>query len=470
MFLTNIVVGLSMKNSVRNLNFYILDLGNSSLIPLKGIPHVADYMGLDDIEKVTKFQKYILDEIQTRKRLFAKTMVQNIYVYNESQEDKLKAIVIMVDNYESIKELGESFEPFIQKVARDGASLGIYLVVTMSRCNSMRGAVLNNFKEKIVGFNFDESENRALIGRSNHIIPENKKGRALVKRDNINVMQLYTPVLCENELDYNKNLKLLIRQIAECSSEERAKGIPTLPDELYYDMLSQYPEYAYSKERLPIGIDTEDLKVQYLDLSSGLSFVIGSSGMGRTNTIKNILWHLNNESIYLFDSKNGGLRAYANNENIYYGGDDETCKNLIYEIEQKVEMIRHKYDEQIGISMTLKEFGRTQSPIYILVDVIQELQERLESDDKLDVLAKAVECGMYIVAVADIKLRPRNSVFLNMLVDSKSGLVLGNIKDQTIFSYTRIREENCNVDFGYYHDKGINKKVKLIQYVPQNEG
>ena len=54
-FLTNVVMGLAMKNSVRNLNFYILDLGNSALIPLRGLPHVADYMGLDDSEKIARF-------------------------------------------------------------------------------------------------------------------------------------------------------------------------------------------------------------------------------------------------------------------------------------------------------------------------------------------------------------------------------------------------------------------------------
>lgn len=471
MFLTNIIVGLSMKNAVKNLNFYILDLGNSALIPLKGIPHVADYMGLDDTEKIQKFQKYILDEIAARKRLFAKAMVQNIYVYNESQQEKLRVIVIAIDNFETIKELGDSVEPFIQKVARDGASLGVYLVVTMSRGNSMRSSIQNNFKEKIAGFNFDESENRGLIGRSSHVVPEDKKGRALVKRDNVNVMQLYTPVPCENELSYNDNLKSLINRIAQASTEERAKGIPTLPDELYYDMLPEYPDYENTTTKIPVGIDTEELKVQYLDLVQGLAMIIGTGGMGRTNAIKNVIWHLRGQKIYLFDAKNGNLRMYEQMDYITYGGDESTSERLIQELETEIERRKALYDEQVGISVTFKEYGRTLEPVYILVDIVQELQERLGADDKkLDVLAKAVQSGMFVIVTSDAKLRARNSEFLNMLVDSKSGLVLGNIKDQSVFSYTRIREENCNVDFGYFHNKGVNKKIKLIQYVQQKEG
>ena len=38
MLLTQIILGLSMKNAVKNLNFYLIDLGNSALIPLRGFP------------------------------------------------------------------------------------------------------------------------------------------------------------------------------------------------------------------------------------------------------------------------------------------------------------------------------------------------------------------------------------------------------------------------------------------------
>lgn len=51
MLLTQIILGLSAKNAVKNLNFYILDLGNSGMIPLKQLPHVADYMNIDHEEK-----------------------------------------------------------------------------------------------------------------------------------------------------------------------------------------------------------------------------------------------------------------------------------------------------------------------------------------------------------------------------------------------------------------------------------
>ena len=229
MLLTNIILGLCIQNSVEHLNIYMLDLGNNALINLKSLPHVADYMGIDDEEKLTKFQKLILDEISERKKKLAQAMVQNFTLYNETQEEKMKAIVIAVDNYDAVSELSDSVIAFIQKAARDGAGLGIYLAVTMSRENVMRNATKSNFKEKVAGYNFEVSEVYSMMGRCRLEIPESIKGRALVKLENLNLMQLYTPVSFSQEVEYVQKLKMLITEICELSTEEKAKEILVLP-------------------------------------------------------------------------------------------------------------------------------------------------------------------------------------------------------------------------------------------------
>ena len=46
----------------------------------------------------------------------------------------------------------------------------------------------------------------------------------------------------------------------------------------------------------------------------------------------------------------------------------------------------------------------------------------------------------------------------------RSGLVVGNVKKQNVFPYTKFREENRNVEMGYYFGSDGGQKVKLIQY------
>lgn len=60
-------------------------------------------------------------------------MVQNFEVYNQVAEKTLKAIVIAIDNYDVVKELGYEAEEFFQKLSRDGTGLGIYMATTATQ-------------------------------------------------------------------------------------------------------------------------------------------------------------------------------------------------------------------------------------------------------------------------------------------------------------------------------------------------
>lgn len=468
LLLTHIVLGLAMKNSVKNLNFYVIDLGNSALIQLKAVPHVADYMGIEDTEKFEKFQKMISDEMAERKRQFARVMAQNFSVYNQSSEEKLKAIVIVLDNYDVVNELGDAAVAFLQKVSRDGASIGIYLIMTLTRQNVIRSSTKSGFKEKMAGFNFESGENNSFIGRSSYELTEEAKGRAIVKQDGIHLLQMYTPVAFSSELEYNEKLRGLIKQISELSSEPKAEGIPVLPETLHYEMLSQYPDYDDAPSKLPIGIERETLKVKFLDMAAEPALIVGSSGTGRTNTIKTLLAKLQNTEsrVFIFDAKNENLRVYGQWEQVRYASGEEMCRAALEEIKTVVKERKELYEEARldNLTLQMKAFGQTLAPVYIIIDVVQELSETLNNDnDTLDILAEAAQCGCYVCVTSDIKIsRMTKSKFLLMLMESRQGLVLGNIKNQQIFQYTGIREDNRQLDLGYYHKAGVNERLMLI--------
>lgn len=468
LLLTHIVIGFAMKNSVKNLNFYIVDLGNSALIQLKGVPHVADYMGIEDTEKFEKFRKLINDEIAERKRRFARAMAQNFMVYNQSSGEKLKAIVVVLDNYDVVNELGDAAVAFFQKVARDGASLGIYLLLTLTRQNVIRSSTKSSFKEKAAGFNFESGENNSFIGRSSYELTEEDKGRAIVKQDGIHLMQMYTPVAFSSELEYNEKLRELIKKISELSSEPAAEGIPILPETLHYEMLPQYPDYSDDPTKLPIGIDCETLKVKSLDMAAEPALVVGSSGTGRTNTIKTLLTRLetSKSKVYIFDAKNENLRVYSQWEQVRYANGEEMYRTILEEIKTIIRERKELYEEARldDLTLQLKAFGQTLEPVYIIADVVQELYETINGEnDVFDILADAVQSGIYLCVTSDVKFpRMAKSRFLQMLAESRQGLVLGNIKNQQIFQSNGIREENHQLDLGYYHKTGVNQRLKLI--------
>jgi S-DNA-T family DNA segregation ATPase FtsK/SpoIIIE len=466
--LGHIILGLAMKNSVKNFKIYIMDLGNSALISYKALPHVADYMSVDDTEKIGKFQKMILELIRQRKKQLAKAMAQNFSVYNQTQKGTLQAILIVVDNYDVVSELGDDVITFLQKAARDGAGLGIYLAVTLTRENVMRGATKGNFKERIAGFNFVDGENNSFIGRSQIRLPEDKKGRVLIKQDSINLMQLYTPVNCDNELQYNEELQILVREVAEKSTEERAKGIPTLPEVLYYEILSQYPVYEEMNSKVPVGIDVDTLEVKYLDLLEGPGLILGGAGTGKTNTVKTLLKMAEAGGIktYIFDGEDGILQLYKEQAGVCYANTKEAILDGMRAIEAFVNERRELYEEARieDVTLGLKEFGRNLEPIYIIVDSIQEVLTITDEKSSLNLLEIAVKYGIFVLVTSDNKLRKTTGCdFINILRDSTESLILGSLKDQSLVSSMGIREDNKNLEIGYYHKRGEIRKIKLIE-------
>ena len=66
-FLETLLLGLCALNSVKNLHAYLLDFGNNALLPLKALPHVADYITYDNLEKQQKLMALLFKEMKQRK-------------------------------------------------------------------------------------------------------------------------------------------------------------------------------------------------------------------------------------------------------------------------------------------------------------------------------------------------------------------------------------------------------------------
>lgn len=106
--------------------------------------------------------------------------------------------------------------------------------------------------------------------------------------------------------------------------------------------------------------------------------------------------------------------------------------------------------------------------MYILIDVVQSLYEGLEEKGlgkKLGVIEDALTCGVYLIAASDANLRASKSSLFQKLSQVRSGIVVGNVKKQNVFPYTKIREENRDVDMGYYFGSGGAQKIRFIQYL-----
>lgn len=457
-FLTTLLLSLCVKNSVQNLNFYILDFGNNALLPLKALPHVADYITYDDGEKQQKLWQLLASEMRERKQLMSAALAQNFDIYNQTADKKLKAILILIDNYDVVKELGID-EGFFVQLARDGANLGIYLAITASRSNVVKYALMNQIKVKIAGYNYEPMEARNIVGRSEYAIPE-VRGRALVKSDSINLMQIYSPAAYETAMEYNKKLLALIGEITKASSEEKAKGIAVLPEQFFFNMLSDYEP----GEKADIYLGLEKQQVKRLGITSAETpfLVVGPVRSGKSNAGRVILRQLDSfEKIYLFDSRDYELQDMEGHKNLTYINSDEILQESLEELADLIEERKEECAEERG-RMSVKEFYHTLERYCVFINGLEDFSEFVKDKSSvIQLLLNAAETGILIVMIGHSAHMPVRNETARLVKAAEYGLILGDSGMNTPFPAFRGKELPGRVEDGLLYKKGTGVMIRL---------
>lgn len=457
-FLTTLLLSLCIKNSVKNLNTYILDFGNNAMIAMKALPHVADYITYDDVEKQQKLWKLLTKEIKERKQLMAEAMVQNFDIYNQSAEKKLKAVLVILDNYDVVKELGID-ENFLVQLARDGANLGIYLAITASRSSVVKYALMNQIKTKIAGYNYEPMESRNIVGRSEYEIPE-VRGRALVKSDAVNLMQIYSPVSYSTGLEYNQKLSELVHSIKAAGSEEKAKGIAVLPEQFQFHMLCDYE----IGERADIYLGLEKQEVRRLGITTADTpfLVVGPVRSGKSNAGRVLLRQMNDfERIFLFDARDYELQGMAENENVNYIDSEQALRECMEELEDLAEERKEEYLDRKG-KMTMREFYRTLDKYCVFINGVNDFSEFIkDKSDVIRILLRAAETGILIVMTGHSAHMPARNETAKLVKAAENGLILGEPGMNTPFPAFRGKDLPEGIEDGLLYKKGTGVMLRL---------
>lgn len=461
--LTTCILSLARMNRVSSLNFYIFDFGSNALIQLKELAHTADYITFDDVEKRNKCFKLIQEEIKERKRLFASVSAQNFSVYNKLAEQPLKAIVIVVDNLDIVKEIGVDEEEEFTRIARDGMGLGIYFIFSAISETGIRYATLNSIKVKLAGYMYDQSDINSLVGRGDYTLPD-RKGRAMVKFQGINIMQLYTAVPYENDIAYIKEIKKSIGDINSAYPGEHAPKIPVLPETFYYEEMEQY-EVDAGNPSILLGLDVNTVKLLGMVKGQSPFVIIGESGRGKTNIIKGILRQLNQkQQIVLFDSKERHLYAYNSNPGVLYIQSEEEVTQFVQRMDDIGKTRSSEFAKALSENseLTLKEFVDQQPPLYVIVDSADEFVEMLDKeyeDEITPIMDKAVRMGVCVIIAAHSAKLHGYSDLLGWIKNTNNGLVLGDQGSSDIFPVPY--SEKISLGKGLLFRNGVYKKIML---------
>ena len=266
-FLQSFAVDVMRKQTPAQAHFYLYDFGTSGLISLSDFPHVADYFALDETEKIMKSLRRLNKEVKRRKKALSQVKATNLNQYNQISDEAFPTIYILIDGFDSVMDasFSELFYDVLNVIARDGASLGIYLVVTLSRLNAMRLQLQSNFKTKLSLFLFDTGDLSGVVGRSN--IPlEEIKGRAIAKFDDIVQFQITLPYSSEHYTDYIEEVKTEVDAMKQAWQGALPQAVPMLPEKVTVEYFNCVASDMTVSSEFILGLDREKVMISSFTL------------------------------------------------------------------------------------------------------------------------------------------------------------------------------------------------------------
>lgn len=269
-------------------HIYGIDCGSAGLKMLDVLPHVGEIIDGDDIERVGRLLRWLRDLAEDRSARFAEVRASTIVEYRRlaAMPDE-KRIFVLVDGMSAFREtyeysrLSALWDLFLQ-LATDGRPLGIHLVVTGDRPNSVPPSLLASIQRRLVLRLSSEDDYMTMDVPKDILGKASPPGRGLLGSHEVQLAVL----------GGNSNLALQAREVHKLSEAmlrqgvEKAPQIERLPEQVDLDVLPA------GRPDLPvIGVDDETLQPAAI-MARGPLLLAGPPGAGRTVALVTLAYAL----------------------------------------------------------------------------------------------------------------------------------------------------------------------------------
>lgn len=450
-FLQTVVLDLARTHSPAHLHVYLLDFGTNGLLPLRGLPHVADTVTVDDAIKAEKLIARIRGEIRRRKQLLSEYAVASLDMYERASGRIEPYLLLVVDGFDGLKGAkgDEAVTDLLYAVAREGAGLGIHLLLTAGRHASLRNNLAANIKRQIALKLNDDGDARTIVGRTSLQV-DDLPGRGMIKLDQPEIFQTALPAAGEDMLAIIEAIRAEAAQMDAHWQGVRPQPIPMVPDVLTLADLTGRRESTrlVAEGRLPVGLDCEAVQPVGLDPRKHRQLlVLGPDGESAATTVE-LLWRAGAEAFpggpYVLDDQAGHLRGLADAARGRGRGragasQREVLEAALAELTDRQEGFRRAADGPNPPTQT--DYVRSLDAALVLVaDAATVVAETdAPAEDLVRLATEGPAYGMPLVLAGTFAVGGRGyDDFSKWVKTATAGIVIGKISDQQVFTVNNL--------------------------------
>ena len=317
---------------------------------------------------------------------------------------------------------------------------------------------ISAFKHQLSLPQNEASEVRTIVGSTPLAMTmEDIKGRALMKREDVDVIQLALPVSGDNENQVLNNLRQEVASLQEAWTGRRPSAIPMVPEELTMGVFLNLPttQEAIQNHELPIGLEFEMVQSVAISFNQLKSLIYLSDS---AESLENQTHHLLNTSLCFGKKLRVMLvdpleeyRSYSEKVSTYISSKkeiSEIAQQLIFEVNRRLE-------------------GDLYSDWLIFMPNIKVIVEHGLSEKDLDFLFKnGLRVGLHFVIGGEHSYIGNNIHEVPKYLKSNAQWVMLGMRlmDQMFLDkpYNN-REARLELDEVYLHDRKQAVKLKITK-------
>jgi S-DNA-T family DNA segregation ATPase FtsK/SpoIIIE len=274
--LQTLVLNLAKTRTPEQVHVNLIDFGNNGLLPLQNLPHVADIVTLEEGEKLGKLLVGLGGLLASRKQLFKEAGVANLEQYTAKTQRELPTVVNVLDGYDKLTandRRKDEIENLLLQLLREGAGLGVYLVMSASRVGGVRMNMLSNISTKLCLYLNDEGELAQVMGRD-RLAQVDTPGRGQVLTDAPTAIQFYLPDAGESSAETLAALGQQVAALAEDWTGARPAKIPMVPRVLTPEAFRRQVAHEVDHNRVYLGLNKISAEPESFELFKGETLAI----------------------------------------------------------------------------------------------------------------------------------------------------------------------------------------------------
>ena len=448
-FLQTAILSAAFSYTPEQLQFLVLDFGNWGMKIFEGLPHMLMVADANDKEKLRHAEEYYMNELDTRKNLFASQGVGTLEAYQQVSGKILPAMLIAVDNLAALKDQYPDMLDSIIKVAREGGGLGIYLLLTSTGSSMFR---IDQFiKSKHALQLTDPTEYRAIVGGHAKQEPGHFAGRGFTKGP----LEFQTALCVEGETEGERVMKL--REICTAMRNAWKGKRASLNEAETHEIIAD--ELEIIENGFQIGIAKISKKpVDFVFSEMTTCIISAKTETSRRNIISLIINAAEHDEtdIYLYEREAKLSSLYPECRAVY---DNEGANEIISELADEFDLRSNEEEAE-------------HRRIIFLIDDFLGFYRGIsqESADILETLTRSgADFNIYIYIACSVENLASLNIFKSSIKSFDNCLKKGNAiaAGGNIRDYTAFNEIHHETDINFSEGEGAlihGDKLQIIKF------